>query len=554
LTITDNSNNVAGSKQTVSLTGTGTGPTVSLNASTLPFSTQTEGTASTAQSVTLTNTGNASLTITSISVTGTNSADFSPLTSNTCGSSVAAGGNCTFSVTFKPSLIGAESAAVTITDNAPGSPQTVTLTGTGTASVANLSGATLNFGNQNVLTTSPSQTITLTDTGNLSLTITSITVTGTNAGDFAETTNCPISPTSVAAGNSCTITVTFTPSASGNRTAAVSITDNATAGSPQAVSLIGIGALGTVGLSATTLTFGSQSVGTTSTAQIVTLTNNGSSSLTVTSVNLGGTNPGSFGKSADTCTGATIPVTPPANTCTVGVTFTPTTSGSLTATLIFADSATNSPQTVSLTGTGGAPEAGLSPTASFNFGNQGDATSSSAVTYTLNNSGNAILNIASIGFTGTNPGDFSYNTTCGTAPTTLAGNNTSCTIAATFTPAAGGSRSGTLIVTDNSNNVAGSTQTAPLTGTGLPDIILNWDPSPNTGILGYNVFRGTTAGGESTTPIATEVAVGCTTLTICTYVDTAVVVGTKYFYYVTAVASNGTTQSVASNEASATAP
>jgi fibronectin type 3 domain-containing protein len=123
-----------------------------------------------------------------------------------------------------------------------------------------------------------------------------------------------------------------------------------------------------------------------------------------------------------------------------------------------------------------------------------------------------------------------------------------------FTPAASGPRSGTLVVTDNSNGVAGSTQTASLTGTGAHDVVLNWDPSPTSGVLGYDIYRGTTSEGESTTPIATEIATGCTMLATCAYVDTAVVAGTTYYYYVTAVASNGTTQSADSNEASARVP
>jgi fibronectin type 3 domain-containing protein len=124
----------------------------------------------------------------------------------------------------------------------------------------------------------------------------------------------------------------------------------------------------------------------------------------------------------------------------------------------------------------------------------------------------------------------------------------------TFTPAASGSRSGTLGVTDNSNNVAGTPQTATLAGTGTHDVILNWDPSPTAGVLGYDIFKGMASGGESTTPIATEVATGCTSLTTCTYVDTAVVATTTYYYKVTAVGSNGITQSAYSNEASANVP
>ena len=537
LVITDNSNDVTGSQQSVSLTGTGTGPVVSLSATSVAFGSQSLNTSSASLGVTLTNTGNANLTITSISVTGTNAGDFAQ--TNTCSSTVTANGTCTITVKFTPTAILSRNASVTIADNATSSPQTVTLTGTGTASIVSLSAATLTFSSQTILTSSASQTITLTNTGNVSLTLTSISVTGSNAGDFAETTTCPISPSSVAASGYCTITITFTPSASGSRTASVSIADNATAGSPQAVSLIGTGVLGSVGLSATVLTFGSQSVGTTSAAQTVTLTNGGTSSLTITSIQITGTNPGDFAMPGNTC-GSSVAVS--AN-CTVTITFVPTTAGSRAATLTFSDSATNSPQTVSLTGTGGAPIGGLSPT-SFAFSSQPAATASSPGGFTLSNTGTATLNITSIGFTGTNSADFSQNTTCGT---TLAA-STTCTIAVTFTPTASGSRSGTLVVTDNSNNVAGSTQSATLTGTSVHDVILTWTASTTSGILGYYIYRGTSAGGESTTPLNT------TPVSAITYVDTNVTAGTKYYYVVTAVASNGTTQSAASNEASATVP
>jgi titin len=117
-----------------------------------------------------------------------------------------------------------------------------------------------------------------------------------------------------------------------------------------------------------------------------------------------------------------------------------------------------------------------------------------------------------------------------------------------FTPAASGSRNGSLTVTDNSNNVAGSTQSASLTGTSVHDVILTWTASPTAGILGYNIYRGTTAGGESTTPL------NSTPVNATTYVDTTVTAGIKYFYVVTAVAGNGTTQGSPSNEASATVP
>jgi subtilase family serine protease len=105
-------------------------PAVGLSATTLNFSSENTGSTSAAQSVTLTNTGNGSLSITSIGLAGTNPGDYSD--TNTCGSSVAAGANCAISVKFTPTTTGTRSATVSIVDNASGSPQSISLIGTGT--------------------------------------------------------------------------------------------------------------------------------------------------------------------------------------------------------------------------------------------------------------------------------------------------------------------------------------------------------------------------------------------------------------------------------------
>jgi hypothetical protein len=209
------------------------GPVVTLSSTRLTFSTRAIGTTSPATTVTLRNTDTASLTITGIAITGTNAGDFAQ--THTCGSSLAAGASCGISVTFKPTASGTRTAALSITDNAAGSPQRVTLSGVGTT--AKLPATSLSFGSVAVGTTSVAKTVTLTNVGTTTLTITGMAITGTNAGDFAQTNTCG---TSVAAGASCFVTVTFTPSATGKRTAAISVSDNG-GGSPQKVSLTGTG-------------------------------------------------------------------------------------------------------------------------------------------------------------------------------------------------------------------------------------------------------------------------------------------------------------------------
>src|SRR5579864_199649 len=236
----------------------------------------TVGATSAAQTLTLTNTGTAALSISSIVPSG----DFGQ--TNTCGSLVAIGGNCTISVTFTPTATGTRTGTITFTDNAANSPQTVSLTGTGTAAsgpVASLSPSSLAFGNQTVNTPSAAQTITLTNPGTAALTITSIAA----SAKYTQTNTCG---TSVAAGANCTISVTFTPTATGVQNGTITITDNAT-GSPQTVSLTGTGIAATapaVSFSPTSLSFGNQNLNTPSAAQTVTLTNSGTAALTITSI------------------------------------------------------------------------------------------------------------------------------------------------------------------------------------------------------------------------------------------------------------------------------
>jgi hypothetical protein len=118
-----------GSPQTVALTGVGTQGIATLNPTSLTFGVQLLNTSSTPQTVTLTNTGNAPITITSIS----NLTSFTQ--TNTCGTTVAVGANCTITVTFVPANINTLSGTINIYDNAASSPQTISVTGVGTQSL-----------------------------------------------------------------------------------------------------------------------------------------------------------------------------------------------------------------------------------------------------------------------------------------------------------------------------------------------------------------------------------------------------------------------------------
>ncbi len=319
-----------------------TTPNVSLSSSSLTFASQQLNTSSAAQNVTLTNTGGATLNISNIGLTGANTGDYSYTT--TCGSTVAAAGNCTFSVTFKPTASGSRTAAVTITDDAGGSPQAISLTGTGAGAPApavSLSPGSLMFTSQTINTTSASKPVTLTNSGNAALTINSIAA----SAQYGQTNNCPISPATLAAAGTCTINVTFTPTATGTQTGSVTITDNAS-GSPHTVSLSGTGAAAgapSVSLTPTSLSFPARTVGTTSAAKTVTLKNTGTTTLTITSI----VTSGDYSQTNTCGTSRTA-----GQSCTISVKFKPTATGTRTGTLTVTDNASGSPHKVSLTGTG----------------------------------------------------------------------------------------------------------------------------------------------------------------------------------------------------------
>jgi hypothetical protein len=231
-------------------------------------------------------------------------------------------------------------------------------------------------------------------------------------------------------------------------------------------------------------------------------------------------------------------------TCAITVLFKPTASGAQSAGVTVTDNASGSPQTAILTGGGGSTSsssssstASVSPT-SLSFGSEPVDETSSSQTVTLKNTGSSALSISGISFTGTSAADFNQATTCGSS---LAAGS-SCTIAVLMTPAASGAVSASLSIADNAT---GSPQSVSLSGTGAHDVVLSWTDS-SSGITGYNIYRGTTSGGESTTPLNSSPVTGTT------YTDTSVSAGQTYYYVVTAV--DGSTQSSDSSQASATVP
>ncbi len=315
-------------------------PGISLSPGSLSFG-NVDVDSSTTQTVTVSNTGDADLTVSDITVSGTDAAQF---TISPTSFTINAGDSATATVTFAPTSVGNKSASLSIAHNAAGSPATVALSGTGMAAVISVSTPSLPFGDVQLGQNSP-LTFTVENTGNTVLTVSGITVAGTDAAQFT------VNPATftVDAGSSQTVTVTFTPSSTGAKSATLSIAHNAD-GSPSSVSVTGNGTEAPVsppvmGVTVPSLVMDDTDVGATS-QKTFTINNTGASSLSVSGITVGGDNASEFTVSPTTATVAA------GGSQTVTVSFSPTSAGGRSASLSIAHNASGSPTSISLSGTG----------------------------------------------------------------------------------------------------------------------------------------------------------------------------------------------------------
>jgi hypothetical protein len=487
LTVTSDA---ASSPQTVNILGVGLAPSVTLsqgatqNVTSIAFGSQALNEASTAIPVTLTNSGTAALNITNVSFTGAAATEYSQ--TNTCGTQVLASNSCTINVVFTPTALNGQGANLVIADNASPATQTVAVYGTGVQPSAPTFNPTpavgLAFGSEPVSSTTASQTITVT---NNDPTYPITLGTPVMTGDFAVLTSGTTCGTQLAKSSSCVIAVTFTPTATGSRNGTLTLTSNALS-TAAVFPLTGTGTTPTVGLNPTTVAFGNQAEGTTSAALTITLTNSGNGALTINSISLSGTNPTDFAQ-INTCGGT---VAANGGQCTINVTFTPTSLGIRTASVLISDNATGSPQTVALTGTGIAGSGTLTLTPStVAFGNVALGSTSVAQSVAITNSSTTqTLTVSGIVITGSS--DFSIlTTTCSATPFTLTVGG-SCTVSLVYTPTVTTSETGTLTVSGSSTN---SPQSATLTGTGI-------NASGALSVSPSSVAFGNVAQGSSATP------------------------------------------------------
>jgi sugar lactone lactonase YvrE len=321
------------SPQRIPVTGVATMALAQLGPDRLNFS-QNVGAGTAPQTVTLTNRGDGPLSIGGIAATG----DFKA--TSHCPSKLLPGLSCPIGVTFTPQAAGARSGSLVVTSDgnaAPGSHNTVRLTGFGYQPVASLSAATLSPG-ANLGGSAAPQVVTVTNTGDGALTIGAVGISGAAAGDYTQSNSCL---RTIAPGGSCSITVKFTPHGYGIRAAALTLTDDGL-GRMQSIALRGTGTAARPLLSSGYLNFGGTGVGNPTAPQSVVVFNAGNGLLSIDSISLTGDD---FIMS--TSCGSTLAS---GTSCMVSVTFLPQATGARAGLVTITDNAGT--QRITLSGVG----------------------------------------------------------------------------------------------------------------------------------------------------------------------------------------------------------
>lgn len=414
----------------------------------MTFASPAIGQTSASQSFAVKSTNSNPLTISTVSLAGTNSTDFAE-TDNCKGVTLTLSQSCTVNATFKPTASGVRTATISVNDNANNTPQVVTLSGNVTA-VA-LSPTTLTYAHQLMNAKSFGQIVTLTNKStSTNVSVSSVTFTGTAATDYTETDNC-VSAGQILPGKSCQITVTFTPSAEGTRTATLNVNDNSAG--PQTVAILGNG--DAVQVTPSKLSFPTQVVGTSTTMTMKLSNLRTSKSLQFSGVVFSGINASDFSET-DNCLSAGA--LPPGGSCTVTVTFTPGAVGSRVAAVTFSYDDGLHLELINLFGS--ATTVKLSTT-TLAFGSETIHTSLTLPITVTNASTTTALHVTGMTITGASSADFTESDNCVSAGSIAPG--ASCTINVTFTPSVKGSRTASLAITDDGGS---SPQTVDLTGTG----------------------------------------------------------------------------------------
>ncbi|HMK29723.1 MAG TPA: choice-of-anchor D domain-containing protein, partial [Terriglobales bacterium] len=305
------------------------------------------------------------------------------------GSSASLSGASASNPTFVADVAGNYVAQVIVSDSILTSvPDTVLIVAT--TGAFGVTPTSLDCGTQFIGTTSncsPALTITNTGTGNLK--INSIQISGANASEFAFT--APALPATIPPNGSMTVNVTFSPASAGSGKSASLVVNDTGPGSPHTVALTGTGQATTISANPTSVSFPGQLLNTTSSNPVpVTISNTGASSLTISAISITGANASEFA-----FTSAALPITVASGgSTTINLTFTPSNTGTRTATLDISNSVTNpTPLTVALSGTGVSSASIIIPPALSTLSLGGNLEALATASLSVNNSGPGSLTV-----------------------------------------------------------------------------------------------------------------------------------------------------------------
>jgi Abnormal spindle-like microcephaly-assoc'd, ASPM-SPD-2-Hydin len=508
------------------LAGVGVAP------STLSFGSVTINTTSGAATFVMTNNSRQGITIQKV----TTSLPEFIITSPTLPISLARHSSVSFRVVFRPpAALTYNGTIVAYATGSGGGTATsyVSVSGTGTnpappptqSYLLSSSTSNLSFGNA-LVGTSTSQNLKLTNTGTGSVNISQVVTSGTGfkVTGFA-------GGVTLAAGQSLSLTASFSPAATGTVAGSISVVSNAT-NSPATISLSGTGVQPQISVIPSGVGFGNVTVGVTNT-QTLTIRNPGTATLSLTQASLSG--------AGFTTSGLTLPLSVAAGgsaSFTVG--FAPASASNFSGSIALTSNAPNSPLMIPLSGAGVATILHLSASpASLSFGSLTTGTSTTQ-SVTISNTGNSSVSISQISASGAG-----FATSGIALPLSLAaGQSTSFSV--TFAPASAGSLAGSVTVLSNAAN---SPLVVALSGTGATPVSqtvsLSWTPSSST-YSGFNVYRGTASGGPYT-------RLDTSMISTTSYTDAGITSGHTYYYVATEVGPTGTESSY-SSEVSATIP
>ena len=442
--------NATGGSSSVALSGTGNAvaqATLALSATAVEFGAVLTN-APVQRTLTLTNSGQAAMTFSTIGLSGAQAGFFSLGGTCATGTAVAAGASCTVLVQALPTSAGSFSASLNLASNASNANVAVALAGNASAPAPAIaaSPSALAFGTQTVGAAAVTQPITLSNRGNVALAISGITVSGASSITIGSGGTCG---SSLAVGASCTVPLSFAPAAAGDAAATLLVRSNA---ADLSVAVTGSGTAAAVARPALSengpVAFADTLVGQQSAALRNTLSNSGSAALKISSLVLGGSNPGDFALAGTCAASATLS---PGASCTIDAAFKPTAAGARSADMVLLTDG-GAQFTVRLNGNGiavpnTAPSLGVSPQA-FDYGSTTAGGAGLVKRFALTNTGAAALVLDSAAFSGPFAVASGEANACGPFPLTLQP-GASCELPVRFAPAAAGNASGSATLQAN---------------------------------------------------------------------------------------------------------